>query len=213
MALKAKPCAYCGASFRGSDKKQRFCSQDCVTLSKGMRLSRRICILCEHPYRACHSEQKYCSPQCSAEAHTGPANPFYKGHPPLTLSNGYRLIWVKGRRILEHRHVMEQYLGRPLTPNENVHHRDGNKANNAIANLEVMTARNHTLIHCNSIRTETHKECSHCHEIKPRTEFYQRRSRPASADPHRCECKACSAIDNKRSWQIRKSKQQAIFPA
>lgn len=206
MALKPKPCAHCGTPFRGSDKKQRFCSQDCVTLSKGMRLSRRSCVRCGKPYRACHSKQKYCSPQCSAAAHFGPANASYKGHPPIIQSGGYRLIWVSGQYLLEHRHVMEQHLGRPLARNEHVHHRDGKKTNNSIANLEIMTARDHTLIHCPSFRSETHKQCSRCREIKPRSEFYERRSRPGGGDPHRCECKACSAIENAASTERRKAR-------
>jgi hypothetical protein len=32
---------------------------------------------------------------------------------------------------------MSQYLGRPLKANENVHHIDGNKQNNALENLEL----------------------------------------------------------------------------
>lgn len=39
--------------------------------------------------------------------------------------------------ILEHRHKMEIYLGRVLTPNEVVHHRDGNRANNDRGNLDL----------------------------------------------------------------------------
>jgi HNH endonuclease len=51
--------------------------------------------------------------------------------------NGYRYISAGGKAILEHRYVMEQHLGRPLLPSENVHHRDGNKARNDVGNLEL----------------------------------------------------------------------------
>lgn len=37
--------------------------------------------------------------------------------------------------VLEHRLVMEQYIGRYLRPEEVVHHIDGNKQNNCIENL------------------------------------------------------------------------------
>jgi transposase-like protein len=39
--------------------------------------------------------------------------------------------------ILEHRLVMAEHLGRSLTPYETVHHKDGDKQNNALSNLEL----------------------------------------------------------------------------
>lgn len=51
---------------------------------------------------------------------------------------GNRWISVRGKRMLEHRHVMEQHLGRPLSPQEVVRHRDGNLSNNELNNLEVV---------------------------------------------------------------------------
>lgn len=42
-----------------------------------------------------------------------------------------------GRHYLEHRLVMEQYLGRKLLAKENVHHKDGDRLNNDILNLEL----------------------------------------------------------------------------
>jgi hypothetical protein len=42
--------------------------------------------------------------------------------------------------VAEHRLVMERVLGRPLTPTEVVHHRDGNALNNDPANLELFAS-------------------------------------------------------------------------
>jgi hypothetical protein len=53
------------------------------------------------------------------------------------MKNGYRVITVNGRSMLEHRYVMEQALGRSLGKDESVHHRDGNRSNNHISNLEL----------------------------------------------------------------------------
>lgn len=38
---------------------------------------------------------------------------------------------------------MEKYLGRKLLPTESVHHRDGDRKNNAIKNLELWHEKNH----------------------------------------------------------------------
>lgn len=52
-------------------------------------------------------------------------------------ATGYMKIKVGGRSYFEHRYVMEQHLRRPLFKGENVHHRDGNRLNNEITNLEI----------------------------------------------------------------------------
>lgn len=39
--------------------------------------------------------------------------------------------------VLEHRMVMSDLLGRPLARNENVHHINGNRADNRVENLEL----------------------------------------------------------------------------
>ena len=50
-----------------------------------------------------------------------------------------------GRHI--HRRVLEESLGRKLDCNEVVHHIDGNKKNNNLPNLVLMSRSEHVLIH------------------------------------------------------------------
>ena len=51
--------------------------------------------------------------------------------------DGYIDIGKGTWRMKEHRHIMEQHLGRPLLKHENVHHINGNRADNRLPNLEL----------------------------------------------------------------------------
>ena len=63
-----------------------------------------------------------------------------------TDKSGYQIQYRsngQGRRIYvqQHRQVMEERLGRKLATHETVHHKDGNRANNRIENLELWSSR------------------------------------------------------------------------
>lgn len=73
---------------------------------------------------------------------------------------GYIEVWKpehpnanKKGYILEHRLVMSEHIGRPLLNNEDVHHKDKDKTNNNISNLELLTKSEHAKYH-----EETDKE-------------------------------------------------------
>lgn len=69
----------------------------------------------------------------------GADNSSWKGGREIT-SAGYVRLWIsRTERVLEHRKVMEDHLGRKLNRNEVVHHINGNNADNRLSNLELTT--------------------------------------------------------------------------
>jgi hypothetical protein len=86
---------------------------------------------------------------------------FMKKHPNnykggTTTQHGYRLVYVGKNHHLadvrgyayEHRVVAEKLLGRRLSSQEIVHHRDGNRTNNLSSNIVVCKTRfYHKVLH------------------------------------------------------------------
>ena len=122
---------------------------------------------------------KFCSRAChSASRRTG------------TILKGYRRVRDdNGKQVFEHRLVIERHLNRKLTPFEVVHHKDGNKLNNALSNLEVLSSQSdHVQEHRHTFSSAIERQCSKCREIQPVSAFYVRNDRPDGLHSH---CKNC----------------------
>jgi len=74
----------------------------------------------------------------------------YKLYGPFTRSNdGRKIVIIKNddgtsKTISYPKHLMQQYLGRELTCDETVHHKDGNHDNNDLNNLELIPRSEHS---------------------------------------------------------------------
>ena len=59
------------------------------------------------------------------------------------IYDGYECVSTTEGRYMTHRKVMEDFLGRPLTSDEVVHHINGNRLDNRLENLELTTRSEH----------------------------------------------------------------------
>ena len=70
---------------------------------------------------------------------------------PRLQKNGYLTICIANKKYYIHRLIMEQYLGRKLSSNEQVHHINGNKQDNRIENLQLLSNNDHQKLHSHKI--------------------------------------------------------------
>jgi hypothetical protein len=66
----------------------------------------------------------------------------------VVYKDGYiRYVLKGGETVRAHRYIMEHHIGRKLNAFEHVHHIDGNRANNDISNLLLLTIGEHSRLH------------------------------------------------------------------
>ena len=121
---------------------------------------------------------------------SGKDSPQWKGG--RFLSDGYVMVNVgPKKRRFEHHIVAEKMLGRPLRPEEVVHHKNGKKGDNSPENLEICTQSEHARKHAMCRKPEylpLEKRCPQCKAVKASSEFSRSKNR---ADGLSGWCKEC----------------------
>lgn len=117
-----------------------------------------------------------------------------------TIDRGYHRISVDGRRVYEHRYIMEQVLGRELQHHsiEAVHHKNEKPNDNRLENLEVLSRAKHMQVHkTKSIIIDGKKLCNNCRQLLP-VESFHKESRLLSGIHG--TCKTCANAQYRRYY-------------
>jgi hypothetical protein len=148
-----KTCPECGEEFPRNPKSSAkqwaaatFCTVRCANISRRQERPQRTCAQCSASFskpvgysKAQWENARYCSADCRNLARREPrlmpsgyVRVFRRGH-PLANRDGY---------VLEHRLVLYE-AGVEIPPGHQVHHVNGDKTDNRLENLEVLTESDH----------------------------------------------------------------------
>lgn len=157
-----KNCLICSKLFsaRNNDNgRAKYCSTKCQYEGKRKHVKIK-CKFCENECESTPSGTKeFCNKTCfnayRSKTYRGERAFHWKGG--RIDNDGYIAVIVKDhpyglkktntQYILEHRLVVEKHLGRYLLPTEHVHHVNGNKKDNRIENLILLTNSDHLKLH------------------------------------------------------------------
>lgn len=145
-------CGVCKKKFftnRASGRK--YCSRECYYEMKRIRgdrvvwtdemrerVSKKMSGVNNHGYGKPSKLIGRKRPDITGENHPNYKRGFYVN------KDGYKII---GRRTRSHRSLVEDFLGRKLSKEEIIHHIDGDKLNNSITNLRIVSRSEHAKIH------------------------------------------------------------------
>ncbi len=159
-------CAFCGSGFevRKCDSRfhskhpPKYCSKACYGKDK-LKQTTVHCGNCGKIFMT--TRQRFCSRKCACE--------FRKKHnqPGSWMENGYLVQYTgDGHGIKMHIKIMEEAINRKLRDDECVHHINGDRLDNRLENLQLMTIGEHSQLHRLKERDAGHKFFGRDEEVR-----------------------------------------------
>ena len=134
-----------------------------------------------------------CGPKSSAPGGYGSITP-----------KGYRRVWDSSQRRLRMEHVLvwERAHG-PVPEGMEVHHKNDDKLDNRLDNLELVDDLTHKRIHGGCVLRDGvwFKPCRHCGTVHPIDHYYVRKD---GISPWCRDCCIRNAVENKRKRRARR---------
>ena len=157
-----KNCKRCLTPFEVTKDRKIYCSHTCqakdaIKKAESCKKPRQktghnfTCPICNCEFYAAQwridrDKVKYCSRSCLAKDKLPKFSKIHGFKKTNKPHHKYKYIYINGKRIREHRWIMEQHVGRTLEKWEHVHHINGDSSDNRIENLVVLSNSEHQKI-------------------------------------------------------------------
>jgi len=150
-----KICLTCGKEFEviPSQKHRRYCCFECSVKNRTRvnwhKFDIRLCPQCHNNFKIISwRKTRFCSHKCSTDFNRNKPNGRGKAEKKSLQPHCHRYVDSDGRKVLNHRRVVEERIGRRLTSNETVHHINLDKTNISDDNLYLFqTEQEHQIAH------------------------------------------------------------------
>lgn len=201
MAIHEGNCKHCGKPFRlvraSTQSAPTYCSRACYRAAEWLPHATKQCAQCGKAFEVIGSiahRSRFCSYACYWASGEPSANSPFKRKPKSSQRKRVYVGRVDGKpRYIQRSHWvwLQHHPDDPILPGQEIHHKDDNRLNDDIDNLEKLWKRDHEALHGERNKRGAAQTCPICGR-----DFY----RPPSQHAETCS-KSCAS---KLRWQRRR---------